>query len=93
MQATVGIGPKQSSLFLRNIGFTDRLAILDTHVLRYMFILGLMNVRTKAVSTLTRYQEIEADLRSYSSRLGANLAYFDTAIWITMRVFQREAVL
>jgi N-glycosylase/DNA lyase len=33
MQASVGIGPKQSSLFLRNIGFTDRLAILDTHVL------------------------------------------------------------
>jgi len=93
MQASVGIGPKQSSLFLRNIGFTDRLAILDTHVLRYMFLIGIINVRTKVVSTIARYQELEEHLRSYTTRLGANLAYFDTAIWVTMRVFQREAVL
>jgi len=93
MQSSVGIGPKQSSLFLRNIGFTDRLAILDSHVLRYMFLVGLINVKTQTVSTLTRYQEIEEYLRSYTNRLGANLAYFDTAIWVTMRVFQREVVL
>jgi len=93
MQSSVGIGPKQSSLFLRNIGFTDKLAILDTHVLRYMFLMGMINVATKAVSTIARYQEIEGHLKSYTNKLGANLAYFDTAIWVTMRVFQREAVL
>ncbi|BAQ34153.1 8-oxoguanine DNA glycosylase [Dehalococcoides sp. UCH007] len=93
MQSSVGIGPKQSSLFLRNIGFTDRLAILDVHVLRYMFLVGIINVKTQAVSTLTKYQEIEGYLRSYANKLGTNLAYFDTAIWVTMRVFQREVVL
>ena len=32
----VGIGPKQASLFLRNIGYAKNLAILDTHILKYM---------------------------------------------------------
>src|SRR3989338_7031974 len=32
----LGIGPKQASLFLRNIGYADDLAILDTHVLKFM---------------------------------------------------------
>ena len=90
--ASVGIGPKQSSLFLRNIGYTNNLAILDTHVLCYMFLLGILQVRTQVVSTITCYQEIEERLRSYTNKLGANLAYLDTAIWITMRVFQRELV-
>jgi N-glycosylase/DNA lyase len=30
-----GLGPKQASLFLRNIGFTTQVAVLDVHVLTY----------------------------------------------------------
>lgn len=93
VKASVGIGPKQSSLFLRNIGYSDNVAILDIHVLHYMFLLGILQVRTQVVSTIARYQEIEDRLRSYTNKLGANLAYLDTAIWITMRVFQRESVI
>ena len=91
MDASVGLGPKQSSLFLRNIGYTDNLAILDTHVLRYMFLLGILQVRTQVLSTLSRYQEAEERLRTYTKRLGVSLAYLDTAVWVTMRVFQRES--
>ncbi len=90
MNASVGIGPKQSSLFLRNIGYTDDLAILDTHVLRYMFLMGIFQVKTHVLSTLSRYQEAEKCLYAYTRRLGVNLAYLDTAVWVTMRVFQRE---
>ncbi len=93
VEASVGIGPKQSSLFLRNIGYSDNIAILDTHVLRYMFLLGILQVRTQVVSTIAHYQDIEEHLRAYTNKLGANLAYLDTAIWITMRVFQRESMI
>ena len=34
VRTVLGIGPKQASLFLRNVGYTDDLAILDIHVLR-----------------------------------------------------------
>lgn len=90
MSASVGLGPKQSSLFLRNIGYTDDLAILDTHVLRYMFLMGILQIKTHVLSSLSRYQEAEERLCAYTKRLGVNLAYLDTAVWVTMRVFQRK---
>jgi N-glycosylase/DNA lyase len=91
INASVGIGPKQSSLFLRNVGYADNVAILDTHVLYYMFLLGLLDVKVRTVSTIGQYREIEEKLFSYTKKLGTNLAYLDTAIWVTMRVFQRES--
>jgi N-glycosylase/DNA lyase len=90
INTSVGIGPKQASLFLRNIGYANDIAILDTHVLNYMFLRGILDVRVKSLSTLGKYQRIEEQLRYYTSKLGLILAYLDTAIWITMRVFNRE---
>src|SRR6266704_3308794 len=46
VRATLGIGPKQASLFLRNVGYTDELAVLDSHVLKYMGIFGMTNMKT-----------------------------------------------
>lgn len=42
-ELSTGIGYKQSSLFLRNIGFSNNLAILDTHVLKYMVFMDLLS--------------------------------------------------
>lgn len=88
-----GIGPKQASLFLRNIGFTDDLAILDSHVLRYMWMNDLLVERVRAIGSLFRYQEYEAKLRNYAHHLGWMLGCMDQAIWIVMRVSQREFAL
>jgi len=41
-QLCLGVGYKQASLFLRNISYSDELAILDVHVLRYMIYLNLI---------------------------------------------------
>lgn len=86
---SIGVGPKQSSLFLRNIGYADNLAILDTHVLHYMFLLGILPTRTQAVKTIGDYEKLEAKFCDYTYDLGCNTAYLDTAVWITMRVYRR----
>lgn len=86
----VGIGPKQASLFLRNIGEGDNLAILDTHVLKYMFLIGLLPKSIQTVPTLSTYERLEETLRDYSQQMGVNLGYLDIAIWVVMRVYQRE---
>ncbi len=54
-----GLGPKQASLFLRNIGYTTHIAVLDVHVLTYMSWVGLTNTSIKSVSTIRKYEELE----------------------------------
>lgn len=83
----VGIGPKQASLFLRNISYGKNLAILDSHVIRYMEILGLKNKNLK-MSTRNQYIAYEKKLLSYADSLNKNLAHLDLAIWIVMRALQ-----
>ena len=85
-----GIGPKQASLFLRNLRLAEDVAILDTHVLRYMQMHRLVKLSTKVSSSLTVYERIEEHLRRYAESLTTRLSELDIAIWITMRVFLRE---
>lgn len=87
----VGIGPKQASLFLRNIGFTQELAIIDTHLLRFMSLFGLLEKATKPISSLQRYETHENDLLNYSKSTGYPLGCLDQAIWIVMKVYLQEA--
>ena len=80
-----GFGPKQASMFLRNIGCTYDLAILDRHVLRYMVMQGLISpLRTDSIS-LTQYESIEFAMENYAILLGYSIGYVDLAIWIAMR--------
>jgi N-glycosylase/DNA lyase len=90
ISAALGIGPKQSSLFLRNIGYADDLAILDTHVMHYMCLLGLLTGTEKQTTQLTVYEKMEERLKAYAERLKAIISRLDTAIWVVMRVFQKE---
>ncbi len=87
----VGIGPKQASLFLRNIGFTDELAILDIHLLRFMNLLGLIDRTIRTVSSIRKYEIMEKHLLNYAKRVGYSLGCVDQAIWIVMRVYLQEA--
>lgn len=87
---SAGVGPKQASLFLRNIGFADNLAILDTHVLRFMEIMKLLKPNAPQPSTFSAYEKTETKLQMYADRMKAQMACLDTAIWIVMRVYQKE---
>lgn len=53
-----GLGFKESSHFLRNIGFSDKLAIIDRHVLRFLHSKGLIAEIPKTI-TKAKYIEIE----------------------------------
>lgn len=80
-----GLGPKQSSMFLRNIGLSYEFAILDRHVLEYMATQELCTVRVSRVSRFKDYRLYEEKLRDHASFLGFSVGLLDWAIWIVMR--------
>lgn len=92
--ATVfGFGPKQASLFLRRIGYSENLAIIDTHIIDYLdFAKATSHSRSK-LSGVTYYQTIEEDFRQIADEFGFSVGCVDLAIWVTMRVAKREAYL
>lgn len=73
-----GLGYKESSHFLRNIGYRD-VAILDFHILDLMVQEGLLG-RPKTL-TPKRYLEIEGMLEELSERLGMGLGELDLYLW------------
>ncbi len=80
-----GIGPKQASMFLRNVGKSYDVAILDVHVLKYFHRLGLLPEHKLAISTLKLYEKAEAVASRYAIQCGHPVGFLDWAIWITMR--------
>lgn len=83
-----GVGPKQASMFLRNVGYSYELAVLDRHVLNYMRALGLHGTGALPVG-LTRYHRCEANLVDHARELGYRVGLIDWAIWIVARAARR----
>lgn len=79
-----GLGPKQASLFLRNVGYYD-LAVLDRHVLGYLYRRQLIGEPTVVVSSVKKYEVVEQIVVEAATELGLTVADFDLAVWITMR--------
>jgi len=74
----LGIGLKEASHFLRNIGYTD-LAILDFHILDLLAKYGISE-KPKNL-TKARYLQIEEKLREIARRVGLNMAELDLYLW------------
>jgi len=87
-----GVGPKQASHFLRNIGFSNNIAVLDVHILRYMSLQGIITNDYKSISSLKAYEYLELKLIKFLEFILAPIGFIDQAIWIVMRVYQRECV-
>jgi N-glycosylase/DNA lyase len=85
-----GMGPKQTSLFLRNVGWSWDVAILDVHVLSYMRLSRLAS--ENSVATLTAYERLEDRLRAYALGRGEPLGRLDFAVWVVMRAASKEKV-
>jgi N-glycosylase/DNA lyase len=86
-----GIGPKQASLFLRNISFSDDLAILDCHVLRYMKLLRLDEKFNDIEQEKSHpYIVNENILKLYAISKRKSLSVLDVGIWVVMRFLQRR---
>jgi len=85
-----GIGMKQASLFLNRIGYSETLAVLDTHILSYMEWMGMASSPTRMPNTVGKYEHLEAKLQDHIKQLGVPLPACDLAIWITVRLVKKE---
>jgi N-glycosylase/DNA lyase len=74
-----GLGMKESSHFLRNIGY-EGLAILDRHILKHLHLCGLYDSVPK-ISTKNQYLAIERDFLDFSKDIGIPLDELDLLFW------------
>ena len=74
-----GIGWKESSHFLRNVGFSD-VAILDRHVLAVLNEHKLIDEVPRSLAC-GRYLEIEEKLRKFARDLNISLDKLDLYLW------------
>ena len=74
-----GLGYKEASHFLRNIGFGGY-AILDKHILRSMAELGV-TASPAPPTTRTRYLETEERLRRFARDLQIDFDELDLVLW------------
>jgi N-glycosylase/DNA lyase len=74
-----GIGWKESSHFLRNVGFTD-VAILDRHVLAVLREHKLIDEAPRSLAC-GRYLWIEEKLRKFARGLNISLGELDLYLW------------
>jgi N-glycosylase/DNA lyase len=73
-----GLGYKEASHFLRNIGYKN-FAIIDFHILDLLEKFGL--IKKPKTMTRKRYIEIESLLREIARKAGLNLAELDLYLW------------
>jgi len=74
-----GIGYKEASHFLRNIGFNN-LAILDRHILNLMVENGMMDKKPASLNRKT-YIEAEGTLLKFANSLKMSQAELDLYMW------------
>jgi N-glycosylase/DNA lyase len=74
-----GLGYKEASHFLRNIGFPGY-AILDKHILNSLREMGVISKRMRP-NTRTGYLAIEKKLMQFSEKLGIDMDHLDLLLW------------
>ena len=84
-----GMGYKEASHFLRNIGLGENLAILDRHILKNLLKLGVISSIPPSLSR-RQYLEIEKKFIEYAKKTGIPPAHLDFVLWYreTGKVFK-----
>jgi len=80
VQNVKGIGYKEASHFLRNIGFEQNLAILDRHILKNLKSIGLIEKIPDSLSK-RRYFEIEKRMMEFSKAVQIPMSHLDLVMW------------
>jgi len=75
-----GIGWKEASHFLRNIGLGADIAILDRHILKNLIKLGIIEEYPKNLSE-KKYEEIEEKMKKLSKNLEIPMDTLDHVFW------------
>lgn len=74
-----GIGYKEASHFLRNIGYSGY-AILDKHIVNSLCDLGVIKTR-KPPSGRDEYLTIERSMMRFAEKLGIDMDHLDLLLW------------
>lgn len=75
-----GIGYKEASHFLRNIGFSSNLAILDRHIIRNLCFLEVIESVPETLSR-RQYLDIENRMRRFSNLVHIPMGHLDLLLW------------
>ncbi len=74
-----GLGYKESSHYLRNIGFKGY-SILDKHIVRCLAELGVID-SPRPPTNRNRYLETESRMRQFSGEIGIDFDELDLVLW------------
>ena len=74
-----GLGYKEASHFLRNIGFPGY-AILDKHILNSLREMGVISTRMRS-TTRAGYLAIEMKLEQFAEEIGIDMDHLDLLLW------------
>lgn len=75
-----GLGYKEASHFLRNIGLGEKIAILDRHILRNLNKLGIIEEVPGSISR-AKYMQIEKNMIEFSEQIDIPLSHIDLLFW------------
>lgn len=80
VQNVMGIGYKEASHFLRNIGLGEDLAILDRHILKNLRRFGVIEDIPGSISR-KKYLEIEGQMHKFADMIGIPMGHLDLLLW------------
>ncbi|MFB3765350.1 MAG: N-glycosylase/DNA lyase [Methanotrichaceae archaeon] len=80
VENVMGLGYKEASHFLRNIGLGDDLAILDRHILKNLKLMGVIDEIPKSLSKKT-YLDIEKKMTEFSKQIRIPMSHLDLLLW------------
>ena len=83
-----GMAHKEASHFLRDVGFSNSLAIIDTHILNFLKELTIIPTNTK-ISNVRNYFELETIMQNLANHYDLKLSILDNAIWHYMKITHR----
>lgn len=84
-----GMGHKEASHFLRNIGKGKDLAILDRHILKNLKLIGIIEKIPESLPP-SKYIELEQTMRNFSEKIEVPLDHLDIVLWFkeTKEIFK-----
>lgn len=80
-----GMGLKESSMFLRNIRYSNGLAVIDFHVLHFLKKSGLIGHSNYRIQERKTYLYLETLLRNFALDKRLDMSILDLAIWKSVR--------
>lgn len=75
-----GIGYKEASHFLRNIGSGEDITILDIHILKNLKKFGVIEKLPNSI-TKKRYLDIENKFKNFANKIKIPVAHLDLLFW------------